>query len=164
MTRETQTILRRTAVGGHCLLIALCTAWALFESPVPIVNIRWQDGLSPEARQQAERDLYVDEYLENGNEGHYAVWSPRRSDIAAIVAHPDVADTFRINREESTLTEDSYRGARRVWWGGPFKGENSRVQFRVALIVIGFMTLLCGSLSGPDPRAFLRRVMSGSDR
>ena len=76
--------LRRIVVGGQCLLIVLCTGWALFERPAPIVNIRWREGLSEEARQQAERDLYVAEYLENGNEGHYEVQSPRRRDIAAI--------------------------------------------------------------------------------
>jgi len=164
MTLETRRLLRRIAIAGQCVLIALCTAWAFYESPVPIVNIRWREGLSPEARQQAERDLYVDEYLDDGDQGHYAVWSPRRSDIAAIVAHPDVEDTFRINRGDATLTEDSYRGTRRVWWGGPFKGRNSRVHFRIALVVIGVITLLCGSLANPHPRAFLRRVIVGSDR
>jgi hypothetical protein len=164
MTPVTKTRLRRTALAGQCVLIVLCMAWAFFESPVPIANIRWREELSPEARQQAERDLYVEEYLENDNVGHYSLWSPRRSDIAAIVAHPDVADTHRINRLDSTLTEESYLGTRRVWWGGPFKGKNSRVQFRVALILIGLVTVLCASLTDPQPRAFLRRVITGSDR
>ncbi|MDA1184969.1 MAG: hypothetical protein O2930_10035 [Acidobacteria bacterium] len=164
MTPATRTRLRKTAVAGHCVLIALCTAWALFESTVPIANIQWRDGLSPEARRQAERELYVEEYLDNGNEGHYSLWSPRRSDIAALVAHPDVADTHRISRQDATLTKESYRGTRRIWWGGPFKGKNSAVHFRVALIVIGFVTVLCASLAAPRPRVYLRRVITGSDR
>jgi len=155
----TRQLVRRIAVAGHCLLIVLCTAWALFESPAPIVNIRWQEGLSDEARRQAERDLYVAEYLENGNEGHYEVQSPRRADIAAIVAHPDVEDTFRIDRERATITADSYPSSRRVWWAGPFKGLHSPMQFRVIAALIALVTLLCTSISDPHSRTFLRRVL-----
>ena len=151
--------LRRIVVGGQCLLIVLCTGWALFERPAPIVNIRWREGLSEEARQQAERDLYVAEYLENGNEGHYEVQSPRRRDIAAIVAHPDVADTFRIDRKRATITADSYPSSRRVWWAGPFKGLHSPVQFRVVAGLIGLVTIVCAWISGPRPRTFLRRLL-----
>jgi hypothetical protein len=150
-------------VAGQCLLIALCTAWALFESPAPVVNIQWRQGLSEEARQQAERDLYVNEYLDDGNEGHYEVLSPRRRHIAAIVAHPDVADTFRIDRERATITVDSYPSSRRLWWAGPFMGANSSVKFRVVATLIALITLLCAWISNPRPGTFLRRFV-GSDR
>lgn len=163
MTLETRHLLRRIAVAGHCLLIVLCTGWALFESPAPIINIRWQEGLSEEARRQAERDLYVNEYLENENEGHYEVLSPRRRHIAAIVAHPDVADTFRIDRARATISEDSYPSSRRLWWAGPFMGANSTVQFRVVAALVALITLLCASLSNPHPGTVLRRFV-GSGR
>lgn len=162
MTPATRHLLRRIAVAGHGLLIVLCTMWALFESPAPIVNIRWREGLSEETRRQTERDLYVNEYLENGNEGHYEVLSPRRRHIAAIVAHPDVADTFRINRERATITEDSYPSSRRLWWAGPFMGANSTVQFRVVAALIALITLLCAWISNPHPGTLLRRFVGSS--
>jgi len=154
--------LRRISVAGQCLLIILCTAWALFERPAPIVNIRWQDDLSEEARREAERNLYVEEYLENENIGHYELQSPRRRHIAAIVAHPNVADTHRIDRERATITEESYPSSLRVWWAGPFKGARSALQFRLVAALIGLITLLCASLSNPHPGTLLRRVL-GSD-
>jgi len=152
--------LRKIAVTGQCLLIVLCTAWALFESPAPIVNIRWRENLSEEARRQAERDLYVNEYLEDGNEGHYEVLSPRRRHIAAIVAHPDVDDTFRIDRGRATITEESYPSSRRVWWAGPFMGARSAVHFRVVAALIALATIVCAWISGPRSPTFLRRVLT----
>ena len=157
--RLTTLHLRRIVVGGQCLLIVLCTGWGRFERPAPIVNIRWREGMSEEARRQAERDLYVAEYLEGGNEGHYEVQSPRRRHIAAIVAHPDVDDTFRIDRERATITADSYPSSRRVWWAGPFRGPNSPVQFRVVAGLIGLVTFVCAWISGPRRGTFLRSLL-----
>jgi hypothetical protein len=158
MATATSRVLRWTAVAGQCLLVALCMAWALFERPAPVVNVRWQDGLSEEARHQAERDLYL-EFRKDDNEGNYELGSPRQADIAAVVAHVAVRDTSRIDREHATLTADSYSGTLRVWWAGPFKGARGRVQFRVLLGVIGLITLLCAWLTSPNPRAFRRRVL-----
>jgi len=138
--------LRRVAVAGQCALVMLCTAWAIFERPTSVVNVQWREGLSEESRLQVERDLYL---KRTENEGHYELGSPRQADIAAIVAHPDVDDTHRIDRAYATLTADSYPGTLRVWWAGPFKGVDGRVQFRVVLVLIGFITLLCVRLSDP---------------
>jgi hypothetical protein len=156
VTRARQRRLSRIAVAGQGLLIALCTAWALFERPAPIVNIDWREGLSAAARRQAERDLSL-EFVEDGDEGHYELGSPRQADIAAIVAHPDVEDTHRIDREHATLTADADRGILRVWWAGPFKGVRGRAQFRVVLVVIGVITLLCAWLSNPHQRIVVPR-------
>lgn len=161
MTFGTRRWLRRIAVAGQALLIALCAAWALFERPAAVVDINWREGLSADARRQAERDLYL-EYLDDDDKGHYELGSPRQADIAAIVAHPDVEDTQRIDRTHATLTADSYPGTLRVWWAGPFKGVRGRLQFRVVVAVIGVITLLCASFLDPHPRAFLRRVLLGS--
>jgi len=144
MTRHS---LRRVAVAGQCVLVVLCTAWAIFERPAPVVNVQWREGLSEESRQQAERDLYLERSTDH--EGHYELVSPRQADIAAIVAHPDVDDTHRIDRARATLTADSYTGKLRVWWAGPFKGVEGRVQFRLVFVVLGFITLLCARLSDP---------------
>ena len=155
-----RSVFRWIAVAGQCLLVALCTAWALFERPAPVVNVRWKEGLSEEARRQAERDLYL-EFRDDDNGGHYELGSPRQRDIAAVVAHAGVQDTGRIDREHATLTADSYRGTLRVWWAGPFKGAQGRIQFRVLLAAIGLITLLCAWISYPDPRTFVRRVLLG---
>ena len=162
MMLGTRRWLRRIAVAGQALLIALCTAWALFERPAPVVDIKWREGLSADARRQAERDLYLVEYIEDDDKGHYELGSPRQADIAAIVAHPDVEDTYRIDRTHATLTTDSYPGTLRVWWAGPFKGVRGRVEFRVVVAVICVITLLCASFLDPHPRTFLRRILLGS--
>ena len=158
MTPATLGVLRWTAVAGQCLLVALCVAWAYFERPAPVVNVRWKEGLSEEARRKAERDLYL-QFREDDTEGNYELGSPRPSDIAAVVAHAAVRDTSRIDREHATLTADSYSGTLRVWWAGPFKGAQGRVQFRILLAVIGLITLLCAWITNPNPRTFLRRVL-----
>ena len=129
------------------MLVVLCTAWAILERQAPVVSVQWREGLSEESRRQTERDLYLERTTDH--EGDYELGSPRRPDIAAIVAHPDVDDTHRIDRAHATLTVDSYRGTRRVWWAGPFKGFDGPVQFRVVLVLIGFITLVCARLSGP---------------
>jgi len=160
MTPAVRHVLGWIAVAGQCLLVALGTAWAFFERPAPVVNVRWKEGLSEEARRQAERDLYL-EFREDDNEGNYELGSPRQPDIAAVVAHTAVQDTSRIDREHATLTADSYSGNLRVWWAGPFKGAQGRVQFRVLLVVTGLVTLLCAWITNPTPRTFVRRVMLG---
>ena len=146
----------RIAVAGECLLVLLCVAWAVLERPAPFVNIRWREGLSVDARRAAESQLY----LENGelSEGawRYELTSPRSSEIAAIIAHPDVVDTHRIDRGNATLTADAGRGTTRVWWAGPFKGAGSGVQFRVVFGAIALFTLLCAwTASSPNARPWL---------
>jgi hypothetical protein len=144
MTRHS---LSRVTVAGQCALVVLCAAWAILERPAPVVSVQWREGLSEESRRQAERDLYLERTIDH--EGDYELGSPRRADNAAIVAHPDVDDTHRIDRAHATLTADSYRGTLRVWWAGPFKGFEGRVQFRVVLVLIGFITVLSARLSDP---------------
>jgi hypothetical protein len=146
----------RIAIAGECLLVLLCVTWSLFERPAPFVNIRWREGLSVEARRTAESQLY----LENGqlSEGawRYELTSPRSSEIAAIIAHPDVVDTHRIDRGNATLTADAGRGMLRVWWAGPFKGARSGAQFRVLLGAIALVTLLCAwTALSPTARPWL---------
>lgn len=139
---------RRIAVAAQLLLIVLCTAWPFLEKPAPIVIINWREGLSPDDRRRVERDLYL-EFVNDNNDGHYELGSPRQADIAAIVAHPDIADTRRINRASATLTWDSAPGVVRVWWAGPFKGSRGHTQFRVVFAAIAAIAFGCAWLSGP---------------
>jgi len=165
MTPATRESIGRIAIAGECLLVLLCVAWAVFERPAPLVNIRWRDGLSADDRSRVERQLY----LENGqlSEGawRYELTSPRSTEIAAIIAHPDVRDTHRIDRDHATLTADAGTGALRIWWAGPFKGARSGAEFRAVFGVVALVTLLCAwSASSPNgrPRSFGRRGASGS--
>jgi hypothetical protein len=139
--------LRKLTIAAQLLLIVLCTAWAFLEKPAPIVNINWREGVSPDQRRQIERDLYL-EFVEDDDGGHYELGSPRRADIAAIVAHPDIDDTHRIDRERATLSADSEPGVVRVWWAGPFKGSQGHTQFRVLVALIGAIAVVCAWLSG----------------
>lgn len=140
--------LRRIALGARLLLIVLCIAWAFLEQPAPIVNINWREGLSPEERRRIERDLHL-EFVEDDDEGHYELGSPRQADIAAIVAHPDIDDTHRIDREHATLSADSEPGVVRVWWAGPFKGSRGHRQFRVVVALLGAIAVGCAWFSDP---------------
>ena len=133
---------RRIGLAAQLLLIVLCAAWAFLEKPAPIVNINWREGVSPEERPRIERDLYL-EFVGDDDGGHYELGSPRQADIAAIVAHPDIDDTHRIDRERGTLSADSEPGVVRVWWAGPFKGSRGHRQFRVVVAVIAAIAIAC---------------------
>ena len=151
--------LRGIGVAAQLLLVGLCTAWAFLEKPAPIVNINWREGLSAEERRRIERDLYL-EFVEDDDEGHYELGSPRPADIAAIVAHPDIDDTHRIDRERGTLGADSEPGVVRIWWAGPFKGSRGHRQFRVVAAVIAAIAI--GSVWSSDQRRRIRVNLHGS--
>ncbi len=55
---------RRLSTAGQCVLIALGVAWAVFERPAPVINVRWRDGVSADERLRFERQLF----LESGEE------------------------------------------------------------------------------------------------
>jgi hypothetical protein len=147
MTPGTRRSMHRISAAGQCLLILLSISWAVFERRAPFVNVRWRDGLSTEARRQAEIQLYLENGEPAGEAWRYELASPRTADIAAIIVHPDVQDTHRIERHNATISADAGRGELRVWWAGPFKGAHSRLEFRAVFGVIGIITLFCASFS-----------------
>ena len=147
MTPSTLGSIQRISVAGQCVLIVLGIAWAIFERPAPFVNVRWRDGLSAEARRRAESQLYLENREPSGPAWRYELTSPRAAEIAAIIGHPDVQDTHRIERHNATISADAGRGTLRVWWAGPFKGSRSRFEFRAVFGVVGIVTLLCAWLS-----------------
>jgi hypothetical protein len=156
MTLVTQDSIKRTSVAGQWVLIALCMGWAFFERPAPFVNVRWRDSLSVEARQQAETQLFLENREPAGEAWRYELVSPRAADIAAIVEHPDVEDTHRIDRDSATIDADAGHGTLRVWWAGPFRGARSRLEFRAVFALIGIITLLCAWFSDTQLRTFIR--------
>jgi hypothetical protein len=154
-----RTVIRRTAVAGQFVLIGLCLAWAVLERPAPLVNVRWREGLSATARRDAETRLYLEKGEPVGEAWRYELASPRRTELAAIVAHPDVRDTHRIDQRTATITADAGRGTLRVWWAGPFKGVEGRRDFRVVLATIGAITLLTALVADPSRRSLIKRVL-----
>jgi hypothetical protein len=166
MTPATRELIHRIAVAGQCVLIVLCMAWAILERPAPYVNVRWREGLSANTRQMAESELYLENGELAGEAWRYELASPRTADIRAIIAHPDVQDTHRIERSTATLSADAGRGTLRVWWAGPFKGADGRLEFRAVFGVLGIVSLLCTAFSSSvtQPSTFLRRWLTFRDK
>jgi hypothetical protein len=161
MNLATRRSLRGISVAGQWALLVLCVAWVLCERPAPFVNVRWRDGLSVEARRQAEERLYLEAGELIDGAWRYELASPRSADIAAIVGHPDVQDTHRIDRSLAAIAPDAGRGRLRVWWTGPFKGARSRLQSRALFLVLGIVTVVSAALADDrSPRTFLRRVVT----
>jgi hypothetical protein len=136
---------------GHVALLVLGVEWAMFERPAPVFNVTWREGLSNAARTQAERQLRLENRQASNDSFQYELWSPRRREIAAIVDHPDVADTGHIDRGAARIGPDAGRG-RRVWWRGPFRGGGSSREFRQTFAAIALVTLLIGWRSSPAQR------------
>lgn len=141
--------LERVATVGRWALLALCAAWAVYERPAPVINVRWRGGLTEFERGRDERQLFLASGSPSGGTWSYVLTSPTRSNIAALVAHPDVEDTHRIDRSSATITAEAGRSPLRVWWIGPLRGANSRRAFRVIVLVLGLVTLTSAWLSRP---------------
>ena len=78
--------------------------------PPPKINVRWVAGQDADRRRGLEQRFGLDA----GNEEAPATWSyaladASRENIIALVQHPDVEDTHRINRAEMTLAADAFR-------------------------------------------------------
>jgi len=141
---------RRVAGVGRWLLIGASAAWAVYEAPAPLINVRWREGLSPEARRFVERRLALEPSGEPSDRTWtYVLTTPTRQNIAAIVAHPDVEDTHRIDRQRASISPDAGRSSTRVWWGGPFRGSTGPRTFRFVMLGLGLATLAGAWLSAP---------------
>jgi hypothetical protein len=131
-------------------LLGACAAWAVYEGPAPIINVRWRPGLSPDARRFTERRLSLEPSGEsNDRTWTYVLTTPTKANIAAIVAHPDVEDTHRIDRQRASISSDAGRSSTRVWWGGPFRGRSGLRVFRVIILGLGLATLAGVALANP---------------
>lgn len=159
MTRATGLVTHRVALGGRCLIIALCLMWAAWERRAPFVNVRWREDLSAETRRQHEIGFHLVNGEPSGSAWRYELAWPSPANIRAIVRHPDVRDTHRIDRDSGTLSADQDYGTVRVWWRGPFVGVDGPLQFRVLLVGVAAITFICAVLSSriarpapPSPR------------
>ncbi len=138
---------RQLAVVGQCVLVVLALAWVLLERPAPIVNVRWREGLSVEARQRAESALQLMKGEPTEDAWQYELASPRSADVAALLQHPSVASTGHIDPGARKVSDDAGRGSVRVWWAGPFRGVRGRKEFRAAFAVVAALTLTCSLMA-----------------
>ncbi len=157
MSPRRQQLLQRVGMVGQCGLLALCAAWAVYERPAPVINVRWREGLSREAQRLDEQQFYLASGdlasgSANGTTWTYVLTAPTRTNIAALIAHADVEDTFRIDRRRATISDEAGRSPVRVWWAGPLRGVNGRRMFRVALLVLSLVTVTSAMLSRPRRR------------
>ena len=131
------------------MLLGLFMAWVTWEGPLPLIRVRWPPNLAAEARERAERELDLQLVGPTDADTYqYQLWSAYRSDIAAVVRHPDIADTSGIDRERFRLDPETVGFAPdRVWRGGFFRGRRSALHFRVVFGAVLGVTLGSGLLA-----------------
>jgi len=131
------------------VVLGLLLAWLTWEGPPPRIRVRWSPNLADEVRQRDERALDLELVGPTDPDTYeYQLWSPYPADIAALVHHPDVADTSGIDREQFRLDRTAVgNGTGRVWRGGFLRGRQSARQFRVVFGVLLGITFLSGLLA-----------------
>jgi hypothetical protein len=109
-----------------------------WEGPLPLIKVRWTPNLAAEARERAERELDLQLVGPTDADTYqYQLWSAYRSNIAAVVQYPGVADTSGIDRPLFRLDPETVGvGPGRVWLGGFFRGRRSALHFRLVFGVI----------------------------
>jgi hypothetical protein len=143
--------------GGQVLLVVLAVAWAVLESPAPVIDIRWRDGITASERSAAERQLFLDAGQSTAGVWHYELTRPAPANIIAIVRHPEIADTHQLDRTAMRVDSGATLSGPPVWWAGPFKGSDGPWQFRSAFTLVAALTLLCGWLARRQSAASGRR-------
>jgi hypothetical protein len=137
----------RVAAAGQILLIVLGVAWAVFERPVPVINVQWRDDVGAGQRQQLEREFVLEAGEESEGTWRYDLGRPDPSNIEAIVTSPAVRDTHHVNRSTYELDDDVAFSRLHLWWVGPFRGVQGRLAFRLAVALIASVTALCAWLA-----------------
>lgn len=142
-------LLTRMAGIGQLVLLGLFMAWVTWEGPLPLIKVRWTPNLAAEARERAERELDLQLVGPTDTDTYqYQLWSAYRSNIAAVVRYPGVADTSGIDRERFRLDPETVGVAPgRVWRGGLFRGRQGALLFRVVFGVILGVTFASGLLA-----------------
>ena len=109
-------VLRRVGIVSALCLAALSVAYYLTNEPSAAVSVRWREGLSSERRAELERrHLLV--YQEDLQKGwvRYDLLDTGRSNIAALVNNPDIAETTAIDRETMSVPFHAEYGKSWVW-------------------------------------------------
>ena len=81
------------------------------------MNVRWASQVSDTERTELERRFSLSHgELREGTTRHYELFDSSRSNIAAIVEHPAIADTSNIDRDAKRLKPESDQTNRRRLW------------------------------------------------
>jgi hypothetical protein len=107
-----------TAVMLTLVAVLLTAAYYLTYEPAPLVRVRWREGMTDDRRVQLEREfLLVRPVPHEGRTLSYDLLDTRASNVAALVAHPDVEDTDHLNRAEARVPFDAPYGESWMWIG-----------------------------------------------
>jgi hypothetical protein len=96
--------------SGVVLLLAVGLGFArplLVVDEQPIVHLRWRADLLRDQREALERRFDLSLFAEESPTWRYAIGNTGRSNIEALVLHPDVADTHHIDREGFSVNADA---------------------------------------------------------
>jgi hypothetical protein len=106
-------------VAAKLVLLAAIAGVAVASIPRPPVplNIRWAPHVTDAERTELERRFgLTNGELREGTTRHYLLFDSSRSNIAAIVDHPAVADTSNIDRDERRLKPEFDQTGRLLLW------------------------------------------------
>jgi hypothetical protein len=131
---------RRRAVFWAWRGIALLVLAALLQAASPVlfgvrgarIYVRWTENVDDAARARFERELdLTDPRVHEGTTWTYAIADVSTAHLRAIVGHPAVADTHKVNRTTFRLFPDTERTARQ---GGLIRDGDRHVPFLEALV------------------------------
>lgn len=153
MSAAPRNVLRAAAGAGQVALVVLGLCWVALERPAPLVNVRWRAGLPDDVRTRHEAALHLARGERSDDTWRYELTAPRTDVIRAILTHPDVADTHRLERASATISPDAGTGTLRVWWAGPLRGAGGPRQFRLLYGTLGLLVLLASWAARERPAA-----------
>lgn len=137
-------------------LVLTAIAWLALYSVVPgpppaPVNVRWQANLAEGERIRLERELSLERgKLREGTTWAYGLRDSSRSNIRALVEHPEVEDTHGIDRSRFRVTEAEGRDHQR---------STLLLALALGLAWAGIWELLRRILPALDLRARARTVL-----
>ena len=105
----------RIAIAAFVVLTALGAVWLglIVESPRVSVNVRWNENLTAVERSALEQRFHLtDGRLVEGGTWQYTLADDSSANIRALVEHPAVADTYRLNR---VVFQPSERPPSKTW-------------------------------------------------
>jgi hypothetical protein len=145
--------------------VAQAASPALIGTPGARIYVRWAAGVDAPARVSLERQLGLsDGRVHEGATWIYTVGDLSRTHIAAIVKHPSVADTHKIDRQTFALAADTERTPRQ---GGLIRGDHRVAAalnaIRVLCLVLAAAAFVIAALGGGRVRAPLASRLARLD-
>lgn len=121
--------------------------------PGAVVHVRWQDGISAEARERLEdRFRLRDGRAQDAQTWRYDLIDPSTGNIEALVSHPAAVDTHQIDRAAFAPDAAAPRTVRRQRW------PNGDVFVRAADVTAIAVILLAAFMAAPAAFARPRRA------